>query len=132
MLALKPYWGKPAVRNFREDDGDVGIIRSPVRAIVLPGTLRPTPASSPIAATRPTLRSPPARLRSSLATPPAACGFSTGPHRPRATEADASPRGSGEGRVDGSLIPSQINVSSGKVREPYARLDLVRPEATLL
>jgi len=37
MLALKPYWGKPAVRNFREDDGDVGIIRSPVRAIVLPG-----------------------------------------------------------------------------------------------
>jgi hypothetical protein len=35
--ALKPYWGKPAVRNFREDDGDVGIIRSPVRAIVLPG-----------------------------------------------------------------------------------------------
>ena len=34
--ALKPYWGKPAVRNFRGDDGDVGIIRSPVRAIVLP------------------------------------------------------------------------------------------------
>ena len=35
MLALKPYWGKPAVRNFRGDDGNVGIIRSPVRAIVL-------------------------------------------------------------------------------------------------
>ena len=35
--ALKPYWGKPAVRNFRGDDGNVGIIRSPVRAIVLPG-----------------------------------------------------------------------------------------------
>jgi hypothetical protein len=34
--ALKPYWGKPAVRNFRGDDGNVGIIRSPVRAIVLP------------------------------------------------------------------------------------------------
>jgi hypothetical protein len=34
--ALKPYRGKPAVRNFREDDGNVGIIRSPVRAIVLP------------------------------------------------------------------------------------------------
>ena len=33
---MKPYWGKPAVRNFREDDGDVGIIRSPVRASVLP------------------------------------------------------------------------------------------------
>src|SRR3990172_4678724 len=28
-LALKPYWGKPTVRNFRGDDGDVGIIRSP-------------------------------------------------------------------------------------------------------
>ena len=37
-LALKPYWGKPAVRNFRGDDGNVGIIRSPVRAIVLPDT----------------------------------------------------------------------------------------------
>jgi hypothetical protein len=36
MLALKPYWGKPAVRNFREGDGNVGIIRSPLRAIVLP------------------------------------------------------------------------------------------------
>jgi hypothetical protein len=34
--ALEPYWGKPAVRNLREDNGDVGIIRSPVRAIVLP------------------------------------------------------------------------------------------------
>jgi hypothetical protein len=35
-LAFKPYWGKPTVRNFREGDGDVGIIRSPVRAIALP------------------------------------------------------------------------------------------------
>src|SRR5216684_7944305 len=35
-LALKPYWGKPAVRNFREGDGNVGIIRSPIRAIALP------------------------------------------------------------------------------------------------
>jgi hypothetical protein len=34
--ALKPYRGKPAVRNFRGGDGDVGIIRSPVRAIALP------------------------------------------------------------------------------------------------
>jgi hypothetical protein len=33
---LKPYRGKPAVRNFRGGDGNVGIIRSPVRAIVLP------------------------------------------------------------------------------------------------
>ena len=36
MPALKPYWGKPAVRNFRGDDGNVGIIRSPIRAIALP------------------------------------------------------------------------------------------------
>ena len=36
MLALKPYWGKPTVRNFRGGDGNVGIIRSPVRAIALP------------------------------------------------------------------------------------------------
>ena len=35
-LALKPYWGKPTIRNFRGGDGDVGIIRSPVRAIALP------------------------------------------------------------------------------------------------
>ena len=35
-LALKPYWGKPDVRNFRGGDGNVGIIRSPVRAIALP------------------------------------------------------------------------------------------------
>jgi len=36
MLALKPYWRKP-VRNFREGDGDVGIVRSPVRAVALLG-----------------------------------------------------------------------------------------------
>jgi hypothetical protein len=34
--ALKPYRGKPAVRNFRGGNGNVGIIRSPVRAIALP------------------------------------------------------------------------------------------------
>jgi hypothetical protein len=34
--AFKPYRGKPAVRNFRGGDGNVGIIRSPVRAIVSP------------------------------------------------------------------------------------------------
>ena len=37
--ALKPYRGKPAVRNFRGGDGDVGIMRSPVRAIALPDLL---------------------------------------------------------------------------------------------
>jgi hypothetical protein len=35
--ALKPYWGKPTVRDFRGSGGDVGIIRSPVRATALPG-----------------------------------------------------------------------------------------------
>jgi hypothetical protein len=37
--ALEPYRGKPAVRNLRGDDGNVGIIRSPVRAIVLPDSV---------------------------------------------------------------------------------------------
>ena len=36
--ALKPYRGKLAVRNFRGGDGNVGIIRSPVRAIAFPTT----------------------------------------------------------------------------------------------
>ena len=34
--AFQPYRGKPAVRNDRGDRGNVGIIRSPVRASVLP------------------------------------------------------------------------------------------------
>src|SRR5262245_59419411 len=34
--AFQPYWGKPAVRNERGDGGNVDIIRSPVRATVLP------------------------------------------------------------------------------------------------
>src|SRR5271157_3166285 len=34
--AFQPYRGKPAVRNDRGDRGDVGIIRSPVRASILP------------------------------------------------------------------------------------------------
>jgi hypothetical protein len=33
---FQPYWGKPAVRNDGGDRGDVGIIRSPVRASILP------------------------------------------------------------------------------------------------
>src|SRR6516165_1801250 len=37
LPALKPYWGTTAVRNFRESGGNVGIIRSPVRATALPG-----------------------------------------------------------------------------------------------
>ena len=34
--AFQPDWGKPTVRNDRGDDGNVSIIRSLVRAIVLP------------------------------------------------------------------------------------------------
>jgi hypothetical protein len=42
ILALKPDWGKPTVRNFRGSGGNVGIIRSPVRATALPGN-NPSP-----------------------------------------------------------------------------------------
>ena len=41
-LALKPHWGKLTVRNFREGDGYVGIMRSPNRAIAPPD--QPAPA----------------------------------------------------------------------------------------
>jgi hypothetical protein len=34
--AFQPYWGKLAVRNDRGDRGNVGIIRSPIRASILP------------------------------------------------------------------------------------------------
>src|SRR5215813_15599253 len=37
---FQPYWGKPAVRNDREDRGNVGIIRSPLRASILPDSFR--------------------------------------------------------------------------------------------
>jgi hypothetical protein len=40
--AFEPYWRKPAVRNLRGDDGNGGIIRSPIRAIVLPDPLAST------------------------------------------------------------------------------------------
>jgi hypothetical protein len=36
MPAFQPYRGKPAVRNDREGRGNVGIIRSPLRASTLP------------------------------------------------------------------------------------------------
>src|ERR1700757_3208210 len=39
--ALKPYWGKPAARNFREGNGNVGIIRSPLRAFAPPDQSSP-------------------------------------------------------------------------------------------
>jgi hypothetical protein len=40
MLALKPERRKPAFRNFRGGNGNIGIIRSPVRAIALPEQIR--------------------------------------------------------------------------------------------
>ena len=38
--AFQPYWGKPAVRNDREDRGNGGIIRSPLRVSILPDYIR--------------------------------------------------------------------------------------------
>ena len=40
--AFQPYWGKPTVRNDRGDGGNVGIIRSPLRATVLPDLWKST------------------------------------------------------------------------------------------
>ena len=33
---FQPYWRKPAVQNDRENRGNVGTIRSPLRASILP------------------------------------------------------------------------------------------------
>src|SRR5262249_39472735 len=38
--SFQPYWGKLAVRNDRGDRGNVGIIRSPIRASILPDHMR--------------------------------------------------------------------------------------------
>src|SRR6516164_982303 len=54
--AFQPYRGKPAVRNDRGDRGDVGIIRSPVRASVLPQPLACTSISSVVVVSAPTRR----------------------------------------------------------------------------
>src|SRR3954466_11674223 len=45
--AFQPYWGKPAVRNERGDRGNVGIIRSPVRASILPDVQAGPPRAGP-------------------------------------------------------------------------------------
>src|SRR5438128_3936602 len=49
MPAFQPYWGKPAVRNDRGDRGNVGIIRSPVRASILPDCWRHAPTKYQLA-----------------------------------------------------------------------------------
>src|SRR5664279_1602810 len=50
--AFQPYWGKLAVRNDRGDRGNVGIIRSPIRASILPDRFghRPDPSLRPTSA----------------------------------------------------------------------------------
>src|SRR3974390_223110 len=65
MPAFQPYWGKPAVRNDRGDSGNVGIIRSPLRATVLPDsegvrqlTSLPRPERIPAARGTALLKSP--------------------------------------------------------------------------
>jgi hypothetical protein len=47
--AFQPYWGKPAVRNDRGGRGNVGIIRSPVRASALPNCGGPPARAVPTA-----------------------------------------------------------------------------------
>jgi len=58
--AFQPYWGKPAVRNDRGGGGNVGIIRSPVRATTSPDKspcpdLVRAPVGQPAGATRHTI-----------------------------------------------------------------------------
>src|SRR3984893_7198850 len=50
--AFQPYWGKLTVRNDWGDRGNVGIIRSPVRASILPDQRNPIVAWRTGAATR--------------------------------------------------------------------------------
>ena len=52
MPAFQPYWGKLAVRNDRGDRGNVGIIRSPVRASILPDRSTHVRRPSPTGAAR--------------------------------------------------------------------------------
>jgi putative transposase len=47
MPALKPYWGKPTVRNFRGDGGNGGIIRSPLSVSILLDHLRESIQETP-------------------------------------------------------------------------------------
>ena len=57
MPAFQPYWGKPAVRNDRGERGDVGIIRSPVRASFLPDCGEPLERAVPTATNLTSIRS---------------------------------------------------------------------------
>src|SRR6516225_2317037 len=44
--AFQPYWGKLTVRNDRGDRGNVGIIRSPIRASILPDQMIRQPGAN--------------------------------------------------------------------------------------
>jgi len=44
--AFQPYWGKLAVRNDRGDRGNVGIIRSPISASILPDSHSDVPSQA--------------------------------------------------------------------------------------
>jgi hypothetical protein len=56
MPAFQPYRGKPAVRNDREGRGNIGIIRSPIRASTLPDCGGRSAMSVPTAITQQTVR----------------------------------------------------------------------------
>jgi hypothetical protein len=58
MPAFQPYRGKPVVRNDREGRGNVGIIRSPVRASTLPDCGGRSEMSVPTASEKVRPRSP--------------------------------------------------------------------------
>src|SRR5688572_21714775 len=64
--ALEPYWGKPAVRNLRGDDGNVGIIE-----------FRSAPSSYPTALLAPCSRAGCAHF-GSVRLPPRAAGSGGG------------------------------------------------------
>jgi hypothetical protein len=57
--ALEPQRGKPALRNLRGDRGNVGIIRSPVRASILPDHSRSVGRSQLATGTGPAAREGP-------------------------------------------------------------------------
>src|SRR3954463_5921082 len=70
--AFQPYWGKPAVRNERGDRGNVGIIRSPVRASILPDSRCAGRLSRPTRPIREPLEPDAALVRAPRPSPPGA------------------------------------------------------------
>jgi hypothetical protein len=69
--------GKPAVRNDRGDRGNVGIIRSPIRASILPDRSRVMCSCRSITAPGPVARSAPLRLL--MPSPTAAAALRSSP-----------------------------------------------------